>query len=163
MATLDSIPGKDTHWSRASMAARPGLSKSTIGRIWKRFDLKPHLQDAFTLSTDPQFVAKVVDIVGLYHHPPEKAVVLCVDEKAQIQAQIQALDRSLCRSTPESSGPASTRPAPKKGAPQPGARTVLRRTDEQDHLTCDGCLSAGHGRLHQCAASRAARHVGLST
>src|SRR3954453_14476906 len=72
------------------MAAGTGLSKSTIGRIWKRFDLKPHLQDAFKLSTDPQFVAKVVDVVGLYHHPPEKAVVLCVDEKSQIQA----LDRS---------------------------------------------------------------------
>jgi transposase len=72
------------------MAARTGLSKSTIGRIWKRFDLKPHLQDAFKLSTDPQFVTKVVDVVGLYHNPPEKAVVLCVDEKAQIQA----LDRS---------------------------------------------------------------------
>lgn len=89
-ATLESTPGRDTHWSRASMAKHSGLSKSTIGRIWKKFDLKPHLQDAFKLSTDPQFVAKVVDVVGLYHHPPEKAVVLCVDEKAQIQA----LDRS---------------------------------------------------------------------
>ncbi|AOR29951.1 IS630 family transposase [Streptomyces fodineus] len=90
VATLESAPGQDTHWSRASMAARTGLSKSTIGRIWKKFDLKPHLQDAFKLSTDPQFVAKVVDVVGLYHNPPEKAVVLCVDEKSQIQA----LDRS---------------------------------------------------------------------
>ncbi|MCX5248143.1 IS630 family transposase [Streptomyces sp. NBC_00201] len=90
VATLESTPGKDTHWSRASMAQRTGLSKSTIGRIWKRFDLKPHLQNSFKLSTDPQFVAKVVDVVGLYHHPPEKAVVLCVDEKSQIQA----LDRS---------------------------------------------------------------------
>lgn len=90
VATLESTPGSDTHWSRASMAARTGLSKSTIGRIWKRFDLKPHLQDSFKLSTDPQFVAKVVDVVGLYHNPPEKAVVLCVDEKSQIQA----LDRS---------------------------------------------------------------------
>ncbi|PNE39471.1 DDE endonuclease [Streptomyces noursei] len=88
--TLESTPGRDTHWSRASMAARAGLSKSTIGRIWKRFDLKPHLQDSFKFSTDPQFVDKVVDVVGLYHNPPEKAVVLCVDEKAQIQA----LDRS---------------------------------------------------------------------
>ncbi|MFC9619501.1 IS630 family transposase [Streptomyces sp. NPDC056930] len=90
VATLESTPGRDTHWSRASMAARTGLSKSTIGRIWKKFDLKPHLQDTFKLSTDPHFVAKVVDVVGLYHHPPEKAVVLCVDEKSQIQA----LDRS---------------------------------------------------------------------
>ncbi|MFI6808132.1 IS630 family transposase [Streptomyces luteogriseus] len=89
-ATLESTPGQDTHWSRSSMAKHSGLSKSTIGRIWKKFDLKPHLQDAFKLSTDPQFIAKVVDVVGLYHHPPEKAVVLCVDEKSQIQA----LDRS---------------------------------------------------------------------
>jgi transposase len=90
VATLESLPGKDTHWSRASMAARTGLSKSTIGRIWKKFDLKPHLQDSFKLSSDPFFVEKVVDVVGLYHNPPEKAVVLCVDEKSQIQA----LDRS---------------------------------------------------------------------
>ncbi|MQT02792.1 IS630 family transposase [Streptomyces jumonjinensis] len=89
-ATLESAPGRDTNWSRSAMATRTGLSKSTIGRIWKRFDLKPHLQDSFKLSTDPQFVAKVVDVVGLYHHPPENAVVLCVDEKSQIQA----LDRS---------------------------------------------------------------------
>ncbi|MEF9915418.1 helix-turn-helix domain-containing protein [Streptomyces sp. P5-A9] len=58
VATLESVPGQDTHWSRASMAQHSGLSKSTIGRIWKRFDLKPHLQDSFKLSTDPQFVAK---------------------------------------------------------------------------------------------------------
>jgi transposase len=90
VATLESTPGRDTHWSRASMAQRTGLSKSTIGRIWKKFDLKPHLQDSFKLSTDPQFVDKVVDVVGLYHNPPERAVVLCVDEKSQIQA----LDRS---------------------------------------------------------------------
>jgi len=90
VATLESTPGKDTHWSRASMARRTGLSKSTIGRIWRKFDLKPHLQDTFKLSTDPFFVDKVVDVAGLYHNPPEKAVVLCVDEKSQIQA----LDRS---------------------------------------------------------------------
>ena len=65
------------------MAARSGLSPSTIGRIWRQFDLKPHLQDCFKLSTDPQFVDKVVDVVGLYHNPPEKAVVLCVDEKSR--------------------------------------------------------------------------------
>jgi len=72
------------------MAKRAGLSPSTVGRIWRSFDLKPHLVDGFKLSTDPQFVVKVVDVVGLYHNPPEKAVVLCVDEKSQMQA----LDRS---------------------------------------------------------------------
>ena len=72
------------------MAERAGLSKSTIGRIWRKFDIKPHLTGTFKLSTDPLFVEKVVDVVGLYHHPPERAVVLCVDEKSGIQA----LDRS---------------------------------------------------------------------
>jgi transposase len=89
-ATLEGTPPAATHWSRSSMAARSGLSPSTIGRIWRRFDLKPHLSDGFKLSSDPLFVEKVVDVVGLYHNPPEKAVVLCVDEKSGTQA----LDRS---------------------------------------------------------------------
>jgi transposase len=90
VATLESKPRNATHWSQATMANKSGLSRSTIGRIWKDFGLQPHRTDGFTLSTDPFFVDKVIDVVGLYHNPPEHAVVLCVDEKSQIQA----LDRS---------------------------------------------------------------------
>ena len=90
VATLEETPAGATHWTRALMARRSGLSESTIGRIWRAFDLKPHRTTTFKLSTDPLFVEKVVDVVGLYHDPPERAVVLCVDEKSQIQA----LDRS---------------------------------------------------------------------
>lgn len=90
VATLERTPKDATHWSRASMAAQSGLSRSTIGRIWSAFNLKPHLVDTFKLSSDPQFIEKVRDVVGLYLDPPERALVLCVDEKTQIQA----LDRS---------------------------------------------------------------------
>jgi transposase len=90
VATLEQTPRNATHWSRTSMAEKSGLSKSTIGRIWRDFGLKPHRADTFKLFTDPLFIEKVVDVVGLYHNPPERAVVLCVDEKSQVQA----LDRS---------------------------------------------------------------------
>jgi transposase len=86
VATLESTPPNATHWTRAKMAERTGLSKSTIGRIWKAFDLKPHRAEGFKLSNDPLFIEKVYDIVGLYLDPPEAAVVLSVDEKSQVQA-----------------------------------------------------------------------------
>ncbi len=88
--TLESTPKDATHWSTRSMAAEVGLTQSAVHRIWRAFGLQPHRSETFKLSRDPQFVAKVRDVVGLYLNPPERAVVLCVDEKSQIQA----LDRT---------------------------------------------------------------------
>lgn len=84
--TLEETPNGETHWSRRSMAEAVGLSADTIGRIWRAFGLQPHRSETFKLSPDPQLIAKVRDIVGLYLSPPSNAVVLCVDEKSQIQA-----------------------------------------------------------------------------
>lgn len=84
--TLESKPKGATHWSTRDMAKHSGLSHSTVGRIWRAFGLQPHRTDAFQLSNDPMFIEKVRDIVGLYLDPPESAVVLCVDEKSQVQA-----------------------------------------------------------------------------
>src|SRR5215510_4763784 len=88
--TLESRPSGATHWSTRSMARHSGISTSSVGRIWRAFGLQPHRLETFKLSTDPLFVAKVRDIVGLYLNPPDHALVLCVDEKSQIQA----LDRT---------------------------------------------------------------------
>jgi len=88
--TLEATPPEATHWSTRSMAARSGLSRNTVHRIWRAFGLQPHRTEAFKLSSDPLFIEKVRDIVGLYLDPPDRALVLCVDEKAQIQA----LDRT---------------------------------------------------------------------
>jgi transposase len=84
--TLEEQPPNATHWSTRSMATATGLNQTAISRIWRAFGLKPHRSEHFKLSPDPQFVEKVRDIVGLYLNPPEAAVVLCVDEKSQIQA-----------------------------------------------------------------------------
>ncbi len=88
--TLESQPQAATHWSTRDMAKATGLSQSTISRVWRAFSLAPHRADTFKLSRDPLFIDKVRDIVGLYLNPPERALVLCVDEKSQIQA----LDRT---------------------------------------------------------------------
>ncbi len=88
--TLKTTPNDGTHWTCRSLAAETRLSKSTVHRVWTAFGLQPHRQKHFKLSTDPFFVEKVRDIVGLYLHPPDHAIVLGVDEKSQIQA----LDRT---------------------------------------------------------------------
>src|SRR4051794_25893897 len=88
--TLEMMPRDATHWSTRSMAKASGISTSTVHRIWRAFSLQPHRSETFKLSTDPLFVEKVRDIVGLYLNPPDRALVLCVDEKSQIQA----LDRT---------------------------------------------------------------------
>ena len=88
--TLESTPRGATHWSTRSMAAASGLSPATVSRIWRAFALQPHRDETFKLSKDPLVIEKVRDIAGLYWSPPERAVVLCVDEKSQIQA----LDRT---------------------------------------------------------------------
>lgn len=88
--TLESLPAAGTHWSTRSLAEKVGLSQSAVVRIWHSFGLQPHRSETFKLSTDPYLVEKVRDIVGLYLNPPEHAIVLCIDEKSQVQA----LDRT---------------------------------------------------------------------
>jgi transposase len=89
-ATLQSKPKAQTHWTCRTLAKEQGVSKNTVNRLWQLHNVKPHLQKTFKLSRDPQFLEKLTDVVGLYLNPPEKAVILCVDEKSQIQA----LDRT---------------------------------------------------------------------
>jgi transposase len=110
VTTLEESPaGGDTHWSTRSMARATGMSQTAISRIWRAFGLKPHLVDTWKLSKDPQFIEKVRDVVGLYLDPPDKAMVLAVDEKSQMQA----LDRT----------------APMRFLAQPG-RAMVRRVDQ---------------------------------
>ncbi len=84
--TLESMPANSTHWSTRLMAKKAGLSQTAVVRIWHAFGLQPHRVENFKFSKDPQFVEKVRDIVGLYMNPPDRAIVLCVDEKSQVQA-----------------------------------------------------------------------------
>ena len=103
-ATLNRRPAKATHWSVRSLSEELGLPRDFVHRVWRAFGLKPHLSRSFKLSADPHFVEKVRDVVGLYLDPPERALVLCVDEKSQIQA----LDRTQ-RSLPLNYGTPETR------------------------------------------------------
>jgi transposase len=89
-ATLQTKPEGMTHWSCRTMAKSQGISKSTINNVWRAHNLKPHRVETFKLSRDPKFLDKMIDVVGLYLNPPQQAIVLCVDEKSQIQA----LDRT---------------------------------------------------------------------
>jgi len=89
-ATLHTTPPEATHWSTRAMAAAQHISEASVRRIWKRHNLKPHLIKTFKLSRDKRFVEKLIDVVGLYLNPPDKSLILCVDEKSQIQA----LDRT---------------------------------------------------------------------
>ena len=86
-ATLESTPANGTHWSTRSMAEHVALAQNAVWRIWNTFGLQPHRQETFKVSTDPFFIDKVRDVVGLYLDPPERALVLCVDEKPQVQAR----------------------------------------------------------------------------
>src|SRR5271157_5288129 len=106
-ATLHCTPHNATQWSARSMAKTHGLSRMTVQRIWKQYNLKPHLVETFKLSRDKRFLEKLYDVVGLYLNPPDKAMVLCVDEKSQIQA----LDRSqpLLDNAPRRSCPSVAR------------------------------------------------------
>src|SRR5437867_11495486 len=112
--TLESTPREATHWSTRSMAKSCGLSQTAVSRIWRAFALQPHRSETFKLSKDPLFIEKVRDIVGLYLNPPDKALVLCADEKSQVQA----LDRT-----------------PAAAAAGPGGATDPRLRAPRDHLS----------------------------
>src|SRR2546429_2023337 len=130
--TLETKPRDATHWSTRAMAARCGLSQTTVSRIWRAFGLQPHRTDSFKLSPDPLFVEKVRDIVGLYLDPPERALVLCVDEKSQIQA----LDR--------------TQPLLPMRPGQPERRThdYVRHGTTSLFAALDAASGRGIGKLH---------------
>jgi transposase len=128
--TLESLPPGATHWRSRGMARASGLSISTVQRIWRAFGLQPHRLETFKLSTDPDFVAKVRDVVGLYVSPPAHAIVLCVDEKSQIQARLTAVS-PCCRCVP-ASRPAQPRlQAPRDHLADRRPRHRLRPGDRQ--------------------------------
>ena len=129
--TANGMPVNATHWSRTSMAAEMGISPSSVGRIWREAGLKPHLVKRFKVSNDPQFEEKVTDVVGLYMNPPDRALVLCVDEKSQIQA----LDRTQ-PGLPLKKGRAATMTHDYK---RNGTTTLFAALDVQSGLVIGEC------------------------
>src|SRR4051812_40855452 len=152
--TLESTPKDATHWSTRSMAREVGLTQSAVHRIWKAFGLQPHRQETWKLSRDPQFIDKVRDVVGLYLNPPERAVVLCVDEKSQIQA----LDRTapilpMLPGTPSAPPTTTSAPAPRASTPRwtsPPARSSA------DFTAATARSSSSSSCRHSIARSRPA-------
>ncbi|CAO4172790.1 IS630 family transposase [Methylorubrum aminovorans] len=133
--TLESQPANATHWSTRAMAQRAGMSQTMVSRVWRAFGLQPHQDETFKLSTDPAFVDKVRDVVGLYLAPPHRTVVLCVDEKPQIQA--------------------TTRTAPgAAAAARPARATHPRRSPGRHHRSVRGTGRAGRWR-HRSVEFRA--------
>jgi len=130
--TLESAPRDATHWSTRSMAKEVGLSQTAISEIWRAFGLQPHRQGSWKLSKDPLFIEKVRDVVGLYMNPPERAVVLCVDEKSQIQA----LDRT-----------APILPL-MPGVPERATHDYKRHGTSSLYAALDLCTGKVIGRLH---------------
>jgi transposase len=130
--TASETPADATHWSRKTMAKAAGISPSSVGRIWAEAGLKPHLTRSFKVSNDPHFEEKVVDVVGLYMNPPDKALVLCVDEKSQIQA----LDRTQ-PGLPLKKGRAATMTHDYK---RHGTTTLFAALDVKSGLVIGECL-----------------------
>jgi transposase len=129
--TAKETPANATHWSRTSMAKAAGISPSSVGRIWREAGLKPHRLNTFKVSNDPHFEEKVADVVGLYMRPPDKAMVLCVDEKSQIQA----LDRTQ-PGLPMKKGRAATMTHDYK---RHGTTTLFAALDVRSGIVIGGC------------------------
>ena len=146
--TLEETPPDGTHWSLRSMARASGYAPSTIHRIWRAFGLQPHRSETFKLSADPLFVDKVRDIVGLYLDPPERALVLCVDEKSQIQA----LDRSRpllpCGPDRSSGAPTTTRATGPPRSSRPWTSPPARSSGSASRAIAAGSSSSS------CALSK---------
>src|SRR5919106_4599516 len=159
--TAHATPAHATHWSRATMAAAIGISPSSVGRIWAAAGLKPHRVAKFKLSNDPQFAEKVTDVVGLYLNPPDRALVLCVDEKSQIQA----LDRTQ-PGLPPRRGRAATMTHDDK---RHGTTTLFAALDVKSGLVIGECQPRHRARefirflrrIDRCAAKPLDLHLVL--